>query len=98
MVCVRDVDICTLLSDQQIRSVCEGLPYQIHSFKVGCLMFRLPDLFRWRIEFTCEGYTMELKQKAMPEVRTCKRYIDVTIFKFCQSEVYLSPSWNIRVL
>ena len=68
LISICDLDICDVLSDQQIKSACDGLPYDVEVVRVDNLRLGFPDLFRWRIDVECDGCSLGLKQKAMPEV------------------------------
>lgn len=69
LICIQFLDIRDLLSDQQIRAACEGLPYDVEALQIECLHLGLPDVFHWRLDMQCDGCTVDLKQKAMPQVR-----------------------------
>lgn len=68
LICIRDLDIHDLLSEEQITSACEGLAFVIKSFHVDAVSFGTPDLLRWSFDVKCHGCSLELRQKAMPEV------------------------------
>eukprot|EP00892_Ulva_mutabilis_P007162 jgi/Ulvmu1/4818/UM020_0103.1 len=67
LICIQDLDICDLLSGQQIKSACEGLPYYVEALRIESLRLGVPDFFRWQFDIECDGGTLELRQKAMPQ-------------------------------